>query len=56
MLDLILDYFIIYLTQGIIPDKSLPSADGSTPHRDETSISYLVKKKRDMIEIMTELL
>jgi len=63
MLDIVLDYFIKFLTKGILPDKPsatinflIPTVDGSTPHHDDKIITSLVKKKRNMVEIMTELM
>ena len=63
MLDFVLDYFIKYLTKGVVAEKvtidqlnKSPNIESATPDLDDDNVASIIKKKRDMIETMSELM
>jgi hypothetical protein len=63
MLDFVLDYFIKYLTKGVVAEKvkidqlnKSPHIESATPDLDDSNVTSIIKKKRDMIETMSELM
>ena len=63
MLDFVLDYFIKYLTKGVVAEKVVidpfnnsPPRESATPDLHSTKVASIIKKKRDMIETMSELM
>lgn len=63
MLDFVLDYFIKYLTKGLVAEKVDINQQNNSPHIESASqdlhdakIASIIKKKRDMIETMSELM
>ena len=61
MLDFVLDYFIKYLTKGVVAekfdiDKSPNKESAAAPNLDNAKVASIIKKKRDMIETMSELM
>jgi hypothetical protein len=63
MLDFVLDYFIKYLTKGVVAEKvnidqhnKSPHIESATPDLDDVNVASIIKKKRDMIETMSELM
>ena len=63
MLDFVLDYFIKYLTKSVVAEKVVidpfnnsPPRESATPDLDSTKVASIIKKKRDMIETMSELM
>ena len=63
MLDFVLDYFIKYLTKGLVAEKVDINQQNNSLHIENASqdvhdakIASIIKKKRDMIETMSELM
>jgi hypothetical protein len=63
MLDFVLDYFIKYLTKGVVAEKvdidpfnKSSNKESATPNLDDSKVVSIIKKKRDMIETMSELM
>lgn len=63
MLDFVLDYFNKYLTKGLVAEKVVidpfnnsPPRESATPDLDDAKVASIIKKKRDMIETMSELM
>lgn len=64
MLDFILDFFIKYLVKGIINDgngnmaeqKIIGSPESHTPIHDETTCNDVMIRKKNMIEVMSDLM
>jgi hypothetical protein len=63
MLDFVLDYFIKYLTKGVVAEKvnidqlnKSPNIERATPDLEDANVASIIKKKRDMIETMSELM
>ncbi len=61
MLDFVLDLFMKYLMKGltIIPDKNAINgspSDGITPKFDAKEVNDLIRNKKDMIEIICDLI
>ena len=64
MLDFILDFFIKYLVKGIINERNgnspalklMGSPESHTPMHDELSSNEIMIRKKNMIEVMSDLM